>query len=157
MARTPSAPRIKDPAVRDAFAAYPPAPRRRLRELRALLYATAAETHGVGALEETLRWGEPAYLTRGSGTTVRLHWQPRLESQCGQCGQCGMYVPCQTSLVAEFRAHYGDALSYEGKRAVLLPVTDAYDRDAVAHCMALALTYHQRKRAQRKAARTATQ
>ena len=50
-------------AVAQAFAAYPPAMRRKLLALRELIFKTAASTKGVGKLEETLRWGEPAYIT----------------------------------------------------------------------------------------------
>ena len=45
-----------------ALDAFPPAARERLADLRALIFDTAAATPGVGALTETLKWGEPAYL-----------------------------------------------------------------------------------------------
>ena len=42
--------------------------------LRQLIFATAAETDGVGKIEERLKWGQPSYLTEssGSGTTIRI-------------------------------------------------------------------------------------
>lgn len=63
-----------NPAVAAVLAAYPAPLRERLMELRALIEETAAETDGVGPLEETLKWGEVSYLTSasGSGTTVRI-------------------------------------------------------------------------------------
>ena len=46
----------------------------KLLQLRELIMKTAAATPEVGRLEETLKWGEPAYLTRqtGAGSTIRM-------------------------------------------------------------------------------------
>jgi hypothetical protein len=68
-----------NPSVERAFAAYPPGIRKRLLGLRELILRTAAETEGVGELEETLKWGEPAYLTSstGSGSTIRIDWKKK--------------------------------------------------------------------------------
>jgi hypothetical protein len=59
--------------VAAVYAGFPPEMRARLMEVRALLFDLAGGT-GVGPLTETLKWGEPAYLTDASraGTTVRL-------------------------------------------------------------------------------------
>ena len=55
---------IQNRAVARVFEAYPPAIQPKLFVLRELIFATAAATEGVGELEETLKWGEPAYLTK---------------------------------------------------------------------------------------------
>ncbi len=62
--------------VAAVFAGFPERVRRRLLEVRDLIFETAADIEGVGPLTETLKWGEPAYLTgaTGSGTTIRLGW-----------------------------------------------------------------------------------
>ena len=52
-----------DQAAAAVFASYPPALRKKLTALRTLIFDVAKKTEGVGALEETLRWNEPAYLT----------------------------------------------------------------------------------------------
>ena len=49
--------------VAEVFASYPKAIRSRLMILRELIFYTAGTTEGVGELQETLKWGEPAYLT----------------------------------------------------------------------------------------------
>jgi hypothetical protein len=129
---------IENAAVAAKFAAYPAALRERLVDLRALVLDVAAATPGVGRLEETLKWGQPSYLTAetGSGTTVRIDAHP--------AGGVALFVHCQTRLVEQFRQLY-PALDFEGERAVVLrdgPV----DEDAIRHCVALALTYHARKK-----------
>ena len=37
--------------------------RKKLLHLRQIILDTASETEGVNELEETLKWGEPSYLT----------------------------------------------------------------------------------------------
>ena len=43
--------------VADIFADYPVPIRSKLLYLRQLVYETAAETEGVGAIEECVKWG----------------------------------------------------------------------------------------------------
>jgi len=74
--------RFSDPQVAALFKAYPAAVRAKLMALRELVLDTAARTAGVGPLTETLKWGQPSYLTEetGSGTTVRID---RLKAESG--------------------------------------------------------------------------
>ena len=130
-----------DPAVAAVFDACPPPERRQLLALRRLILDTAGAI-GAGRIEETLKWGQPSYLTpeTKSGTTVRID---RVRSAAGRVA---LYVHCQTGLVDRFRAHYGDVLSFEGNRAILMDAGKALPVDALRHCIAMALTYHRDKR-----------
>lgn len=138
------------PAVAEAFAAAPPALRPRLLALRDLIFETAAATEGVGPLTETLKWGEPAYLTEASrsGTTLRIGWKP------AQATQYGLYVHCQTNLVDSFRGLFPDEFRFQGNRAILFDQAEDPPREPLALCIAMALTYHRRKgaKARRRAA-----
>jgi hypothetical protein len=62
------------PAVAAHFQSYPVTVRKKMFALRELIFSVAAETEGIGELEETLKWGEPAYLTAQakSGSSVRI-------------------------------------------------------------------------------------
>ena len=130
-----------NPAVALAFEGYPPAMRTKLLKLRALVFDTAAATAGVGALEETLKWGEPAYVTAEtrSGSTVRMGWKK------SQPSQYAMYFHCQTNLVETFRRLFPNDLRFEGQRAIVFEESDTVATDALAFCIAAALTYHRRK------------
>ena len=48
------------PFVAAAVDAFPAAVRRRLLQVRRLIFETSAALDGVGPLTETLKWGEPA-------------------------------------------------------------------------------------------------
>ena len=57
-----------------AFSSYPKRLRRKLFAIRRLIFDTAKATKGVGAIEETMKWGQVSYLTRESksGSTIRI-------------------------------------------------------------------------------------
>jgi len=54
---------FEDPNVAHVFAAFLSEARVGQQYLRKLIFDVAARTEGVGSLEETLKWGQPAYLT----------------------------------------------------------------------------------------------
>ena len=126
--------------VAAAFDRFDDAVKRTLLEVREMTLS-AAEELGVGPLTETLKWGEPAYLTESSraGTTIRLG-QPKNRSI-----HCAIFVHCQTSLIAEFRETIDDpAIEFEGSRAVIFAASEPLPREALQHCIAQALTYKRR-------------
>ena len=123
------------PAVAAVFAGYPDAARARLVDVRALIFEVADEA-GVGPLTETLKWGEPAYLTEATkaGSTVRL---------AVKGGRPAVFFICHTGLVDGFRADFPE-LPYLGNRGIA--VEAATDRAALAICLMRALTFHRAKR-----------
>ncbi len=129
-----------DPAVAAHFDAYPAPVRKKLLALRALVFNTAARTDGVGELQETLKWGEPAYVTvqTRSGSTVRMDWKPKHPYQYA------IYFNCQTGLVDTFRTLFPNDFKFEGNRALIFRMTDKVPTDALALCIEAALTYHKR-------------
>jgi Domain of unknown function (DU1801) len=133
---------FSDPAVAAVFSTYPAPLRAKLLALRRLILDTAKATKGVGALEETLKWGQPSYLTSEtkSGSTVRID---RLKSGANRYA---VFFHCQTDLVATFRELYPTELGYGGNRCILLDAEADVPEAALRHCVGLALTYHLRKR-----------
>ena len=129
-----------NPAVAQVFDAYPPGIRRRLLELRQLIFETAAATAGVGKLEETLKWGEPAYVTPSkSGSTIRINWKRSSPAQYALC------FICHTNLVETFRMLFPNDFTYDGNRAIIFHHAEPLPADALAFCIAAALTYHLHK------------
>lgn len=124
--------------VAAAFAAFPERVRARLLEVRTLIFETAARLEGVGPLTETLKWGEPAYLTEttGSGSTIRLGWF-RSESR-----DCAILFNCRTTLVDDFRSRFPKAFAYEKNRAILLDAREPLPEPPLSACLAMGLTYH---------------
>lgn len=130
-----------NPDVAAVYRSYPAPLRSGLMKLRSLLFEAAAQTDGVGSVLETLRWGTPSYLTpeTKSGTTIRLG----VEAKTGD--RFGLYVPCQTTLIADFKHLYGKTFSYTGKRGLLFNPGAELPLAELQHCIALGLTYHANK------------
>ena len=124
--------------VKKVFDGYPASMRRNLLALREHILRTAASTEGVGEIEETLKWGEPAYVTsqRKSGSTIRIAWKKASPTRYA------MYFNCQTTLVETFRTLFPRDFTFEGNRAITFDESDAIPSDALAFCIAAALTYH---------------
>jgi hypothetical protein len=143
-AKKPSA-ATRDTAVEAVFAAYPGPVKSKLLALRRLIFDTAKTTAEVGALQEALKWGQPSYLTTESksGSTIRI------DQVKAEAGQYAVYFHCQTDLVETFRELYPE-LRYGGNRSILLDAGEKLPEKALRHCVALALTYHLRKRARAK-------
>jgi hypothetical protein len=127
--------------VAATFSAFPERVRARLLEARDLVFETAANIEGVGLLTETLKWGEPAYLTEAtrSGSTIRLGWFRSSERECA------VLFNCRTTLVDDFRSQFPDVFAYEKNRAILLDASKPLPRAPLSSCLGMALTYHRRR------------
>ncbi len=131
-------PDFADPKVEAVFAAFPEAARQGLLTLRKLIFEVAASTPGVGPLQETLKWGQPAYLTAAtrSGSTIRLGLP--------KSGGFALYTHCQTRLLSDFQAVFPDDFTYEGNRAVHFRDVTGLQTDKIAVLIRNALTYHRK-------------
>ena len=141
-----------DPAVAAVFEGYAPAMRRGLLRLRELIFAAAAEQPGIGGLVETLKWGQPAYLTGkpNSGSTIRI------DAFGGPDERYAMFFHCRSRLVESFRALYPQSFAFEGNRALLFGLREKIPEAELRHCISLALTYHTRQRRHADRPRAAT-
>ncbi len=131
---------IQNPEVAAVFDQYPAKPRRKLLALRNLLLQVA-RLEDVGEIEETLKWGQPSYLTSKSksGSTVRIGWSEKEPTVFS------LYFHCQTNLVSTFREMFPDELEFEGNRRIVFAQDAALPKAAIKVCLAKALTYHRAK------------
>ena len=134
---------IADLGVRAAFAAHPRALASALLDLRRLILRAGDGALGEGALIETLKWGEPAYLPKAvrTGTTVRIN------AVKGSQTKYGAYFHCQTSLIDSFRSLYAGHFAFDGNRALIFELGAPVPPAEFEHCVAMALTYHRDRRA----------
>jgi len=132
---------IENSAVAEMFDSYPLPIRQRLLELRDIILEVAANTPGVGPLEETLKWREPAYLTSqsGSGSTIRIAPVRKTSDKFA------IYFNCKTSLLDTFIELYPGKFQFDGNRALVFNQQDKLPKEPLEHCIALALTYHHRR------------
>ena len=127
-----------NPEISNKFDTYPSQAKKKLLKLRELILETALETDGIDSIEETLKWGEPSYLSK-LGSTIRIDWKEKTPHQYA------MYFHCQTKLVDTFKELYRNELQFEGNRAIVFDLDGKIPQDILKHCILLALTYHRRK------------
>lgn len=112
----------------------------KLLALRELVFETAATAEGVGDIEETLKWGEPAYVTKNkSGSTVRMDWKQQHPHQYA------MYFNCQTTLLETFQTIFPTDFKFDRNRALVFSLEEEVPRDCLAMCIAASFTYHLNK------------
>ena len=122
-----------DPRVENVFNSYSNGIREKIEELRELIIETASE---IDTIEETLKWGEPSYLTK-KGSTIRIDWKK------DKSKQYAMYFQCTSALVETFKIVFKGIFTFEGKRAIVFQVND--ENIPIAElklCIKSALTYH---------------
>lgn len=125
-------------AVAETYASYEADVSSELRRLRELILETAAETDGVGAIEEGLRWNQPSFLTTesSSGSTIRV-----APTSAKSDHDFAMFFICNTNLVEGFKDQFGDTFDYDGNRALLFNVGDELPSEELRQCVTQALTY----------------
>ncbi|MDC6350117.1 DUF1801 domain-containing protein [Zeaxanthinibacter sp. PT1] len=124
-----------DPAVNAVFSNYPDKIRVQLLALRDLVIETAKETEGIEELIETLKWGEPSYIAKG-GSTLRMDWKPKKPDQYA------LYFKCTSRLVETFRKVFGNRLTYEKNRVIVLHLDEDLPVKELKQCIRATLIYH---------------
>jgi len=127
-----------DPRTKEVFKNYPKSVQTQMYQLRELVLSTAREIEGLDKLEETLKWGEPSYLTK-HGSTVRMDWKEKKPDQYA------MYFKCTSKLVPTFKELYPDVFTFEGDRAIIFKLDERIPDNELMHCVKLALNYHKVK------------
>lgn len=124
--------------VEKKFFSYPKDIHKKMMQIRQLIFKIAKETPEVGKLEETLKWGEPSYVTSEtkSGSTIRV------DSKQSKPDYFAVYFNCKTTLVDTFKEMYGDIFQYEGNRSIVFHKDDKIPLVELSNCILMALTYH---------------
>ena len=127
-----------DPRLKTVFANYPDVVRDKMQRLRELVIETAKETEGVTVLEETLKWGEPSFISN-IGSTLRMDWKEKNPDQYA------MYFQCTSRLVDTFSMLFQHVFQFEGKRAIIFQLNQKIPELELKECIKAALTYHKVK------------
>ena len=127
-----------NPKVETKFNNYPDIVKKKMLALRALIIEVAQEADEILQLEETLKWGEPSFITP-IGSTLRIDWKAKDPEQYA------LYFQCSSRLVSTFKLLYKNELLFEGNRAIILPLNEELPKNKLITCIKAALTYHKVK------------
>lgn len=124
--------------VNDTFANYPDLVRYKMQLLREFVTETAEEMQDVNVLKETLKWGEPSFLTK-HGSKLRMDWKEKSPDQYA------MYFQCKSRLVNTFRLVFNYKFQYEGKRTIIFQMNQKIPELELKECIKASLKYHKVK------------
>lgn len=128
-----------DPKVDIVFNNYPKHIRPKMMQLRKLVWESAKELENIAEIEETLKWGEPSYITK-IGSTLRMDWKEKTPNQYA------LYFKCTSKLVETFKIKFGKKLKFETNRAIVFNLDEKIPEKEVKQCIKAALTYHKIKK-----------
>ena len=126
-----------NPTIAEKIQTYPEAAQSKFHEIRSLIFEIANDKQ-LGQIEETLKWGQPAYLCK-SGSTIRIDWQNKNPNNID------ILFNCKTILVETFKEIFRDELIYTGNRVVVVPLAKPIPEE-LETCIFMALNYHQLKK-----------
>lgn len=124
--------------VQQVYDQYEPKHKRVLLELRRLIFETAKQDGRIGALEETLKWNEPAFLTTTtkSGSTLRIGYSKLSRTPA-------LFVSCSTPLLQRLKQmDTSYQLDYFGLRDIAVPEITETNKKMLQTCILKTLTYH---------------
>lgn len=128
---------VTQSSVPAKLATYPAPARKMLDQIRNWVFDLAAGMEGVGDLDESLKWGEPAWRPKsGVGTTIRADWKSKTPDQVM------IFFDCKTDLIDRTRSLLSDQLTCEGNRAIILPIDHPMPEGAIKTALGWALRYH---------------
>ncbi len=116
------------PEFEEKLLSYPERVRPKMQYLRELVIESAKEIPDIKELDETLKWGEPSFISK-IGSTLRMDWKEQ--------------TPNQYQLY--FQLIFGDLFEYEKNRAIIFKMDEEIAAAEVKECIAAALRYHKVK------------
>lgn len=130
--------KITDERIASVFEEYPKLYQKPLLTIRELIFDTADGLKSVEGIEESLKWNQPSYATKGSksGSPIRID---RFGAE-----KIAVFFHCQTTLVEEFRVLFSDVFEFSKNRAIVLEPEKELPINELIFCIEQALTYHKR-------------
>lgn len=123
------------PDIGQIVSGYQPPVRQGVLRLRELIFQVAEGIPQAQPLKETLRWGQPAYLTPARvGSTLRLG--PHKDATFA------LFAHCQTTIIASYAQAFAGWDRIDGNRAVLFDSLGQIEPERLSHLIRHALAYH---------------
>lgn len=122
--------------VKDKYKSYPLEIQPQIFKLRDLILKVAANDEQIDFIGEDLKWGEPSFITKSSGSTFRLDWKKKSPKSIS------LFFNCQTKLIPIFKELYPEDFEYVGNRELRIPLKGKYSKRNLKKCIELAFKYN---------------
>jgi hypothetical protein len=106
------------------------------------IFFDVAQDAGIGPLDETLKWGQPAWRPRRArtGSTLRMGWS------AAKPAHLLLFVDCKTDLASRMRDLYPEMVENDGRRQMAVDLDHPLPEQAIAHLAQMTFCYHQSRR-----------
>ena len=118
------------------YNSYPSSIKKEILELRELIFEVIEKDDEIDFYEETLKWGEPSFLTKSSGSTLRINWKTKNPDSIS------LFVNCRTKIISIFKELYPNDFQYIGNREIRLSLNDPYSKNKLKKCIEVVLKYN---------------
>ena len=129
---------FEDKKVKKVFENYPPLVCEKLLFMRELIFEVVSQEDTITQVVETLKWGEPSYLTK-HGSTIRMDWKSKSPNQFA------LYFKCTSRLVPTFKSMFDSTFNFDGNRGIVFKLNEKVPDSELKHCIKAALIYHKVK------------
>ncbi len=118
---------------------WPDAAQQSLLTCRQMFHDIAAKA-AIGPLEESLKWGQPAWRPKKprTGSTLRMDWSPKYPTHLS------LFVDCKTDLAARIQNLYPTFPQNDGRRHLAFPLAAPLPEQAIAHLAEMTFGYHRK-------------
>lgn len=105
------------------------------------LFHGVAEARAIGPLEESLKWGQPAWrpVRPRTGSTLRLGWSE------GQPDRLSLFVDCKTDLALRLKVTHPDLPFNDERRHIAVSLDTPLPEEAVIRLAEMTFCYHLRQ------------
>ena len=130
-----------NPALKTLITNWSPAAQDTLAQCRAIFERVSGDS-GIGPLDESLKWGQPAWRPKKprTGSTVRLAWNAEEPTRLA------VFVDCKTDLAARVGDLYPEFIENDRRRRMAIDLSAPFPEQAMSHMAAMTFTYHLNKR-----------
>ncbi len=122
--------------ISEVYNNYPKHVKSEALELRDIILKVAIRDDEIDYGGEVLKWGEPTFVTKTSGSTLRLAWK------ADRPNSISLFVNCRTKLMAAFKQMYPIDFEYIGSREIRLPLGRGYPILKLEKCIELTFKYN---------------
>jgi len=128
-----------DPNIKVVFNTYPKQQKKKLLELRKLIFNAHKELKGKEPLIETLKWNQPSYLIKG-GSTIRLGVSKSSDDTVS------IFFNCKSKIIETVKEVFSDNFDYVDNREIVFSINDELPEDDIKTIVQLGLQYHSLKK-----------
>ncbi len=121
--------------VKDKYNSYPSNVKKFALQIRKIILEVAKDTD-IDFIGEDLKWGEPSFLTKKSGSTFRLDWKKKTPEHLS------LFFNCRTKLISTFKEMYPEDFEYVGNREFRLPINQKFSITKFKKCIEIAFKYN---------------